>query len=63
MTAAEITPPGLTEVEAVRRLGGAGELAWRRSSRSYASTAAGNTVTIPNGIMLPFGMLTIVFGW
>src|SRR5581483_9251765 len=34
----------------------------RRSSRSYASILRANTFTIPNGILLLFGVLTIVFG-
>ena len=61
MTAAEITPPGLTEVEAARRLGarGACVAALEPLLREHCR---GNTVTIPNGILLLFGMLTIVFG-
>ncbi len=62
MTAAEITPTGLTEVEAARRLEARGEFARRRSSRSYASIVRANTVTIPNGILLFFGVLTITLG-
>ena len=56
---AEITPTGLTEVEAARRLEARGELPRRRSSRSYASIVRANTLTIPNGILLVFGVLTI----
>ncbi len=60
-TAPEITPTGLTEVEAKRRLETRGELPRRRSSRSYASIIRANTLTIPNGILLVFGVLTIAF--
>jgi cation-transporting P-type ATPase E len=60
--AAETTLTGLTEVEAGRRLEARGELPRRRSSRSYASIVRANTVTIPNGILLFFGLLTITFG-
>jgi P-type E1-E2 ATPase len=34
----------------------------RRSSRSYASIVRANSFTIPNGILLLFGVLTIAFG-
>src|SRR3984885_6258684 len=57
-----IAPTGLTEVEAARRLETRGRLPRRRRSRSYASILRANTVTIPNGILLLFGVLTIVFG-
>ena len=53
---------GLTGVEAARRLGARGGFARRRSSRSYASIVRANTVTIPNGILLFFGVLTITLG-
>ena len=62
MTIAQITQAGLTADEAARRLQARGELPRRRSSRSYASILRANTVTIPNGILLLFGVLTIVFG-
>ena len=62
MAAAETTLTGLTEVEAARRLETRGELPRRRSSRSYASIVRANTVTIPNGILLFFGVLTITIG-
>ena len=62
MAAAETTLTGLTDVEAARRLEARGELPRRRSSRSYASIVRANTVTIPNGILLFFGVLTITFG-
>jgi magnesium-transporting ATPase (P-type) len=57
-----ITSTGLTEAEAARRLEARGELRGRPSSRSYASIVRANTVTIPNGILLLFGVLTITFG-
>ena len=62
MAAAEIAPTGLSEVEAARRVAARGKVAPRRSSRSYASILRANTVTIPNGILLAFGVLTITFG-
>jgi cation-transporting P-type ATPase E len=34
----------------------------QHSSRSYASIVRANTLTIPNGILLLFGVLTITFG-
>jgi len=52
----------LSEVEAARRLAARGEFAPRRSSRSYSSIVRANTVTIPNGILLFFGVLTITLG-
>jgi cation-transporting P-type ATPase E len=60
-TATSITPTGLTEVEASRRLEARGKPPRRSSSRSYASIVRANTLTIPNGILLVFGVLTIVF--
>jgi P-type E1-E2 ATPase len=60
-TAATITPTGLTEVEASRRLQARGPIARRHTSRSYASILRANTLTVPNGILLVFGVLTIVF--
>jgi len=56
-----IARTGLTEVEAARRLRARGELPRRPSSRSYASIIRANTFTVPNGILLVFGVLTIVF--
>jgi magnesium-transporting ATPase (P-type) len=53
---------GLTQAEAKRRLEARGKLPRRRSSRSYTSILRANTVTIPNAILLLFGVLTIVFG-
>jgi magnesium-transporting ATPase (P-type) len=60
-TAPAITSTGLTEAEAARRLDARGRLPRRRSSRSYASIVRANTLTVPNGILLVFGVLTIVF--
>jgi P-type E1-E2 ATPase len=57
----EIASRGLTEVEAAQRLAARGELPRRRSSRSYASIVRANALTIPNAILLVFGVLTIVF--
>jgi cation-transporting P-type ATPase E len=62
VTVAQITPTGLSEHEAALRLQARGELPRQRSSRSYASILRANTVTIPNGILLLFGVLTITFG-
>jgi magnesium-transporting ATPase (P-type) len=53
---------GLTEAEAARRLKARGQLPRRHSSRSYRSIVRASTVTIPNGVLLVFGVLTIVFG-
>jgi cation-transporting ATPase E len=52
----------LTEAQAARRLEARGGRARRRSSRSYASIVRANTLTIPNGILLFFGVLTITLG-
>jgi P-type E1-E2 ATPase len=60
--AAETTAAGLSEAEAARRLDARGDLPRQRSSRSYASIVRANTLTIPNGILFLFGILTIVFG-
>jgi hypothetical protein len=61
-TADENALTGLTEVEAARRLEARGALRRQRSSRSYRSIVRGNTVNIPNGILLLFGGLTLAFG-
>jgi magnesium-transporting ATPase (P-type) len=53
---------GLTEAEAARRLEARGELPRQRSSRSYASIVRANTLNVPNGILLAFGVLTLAFG-
>jgi cation-transporting P-type ATPase E len=58
----EIAAGGLTEAEAARRLEARGKLPRQRSSRSYASIVRANTLTIPNGILFVFGVLTISFG-
>jgi cation-transporting ATPase E len=39
-----------------------GDVPRQRSSRSYASIVRANALTIPNGILLLFGVLTITFG-
>jgi cation-transporting P-type ATPase E len=57
----DIAQPGLTELEAARRLQARGKPARRRASRSYASILRANTLTIPNAILFVFGVLTIVF--
>jgi len=62
VTVAETSRTGLSEIEAARRLEARGEVTPTRSSRSYASILRANTVTIPNGILLLFGVLTITFG-
>jgi P-type E1-E2 ATPase len=56
-----ITETGLTVVEARRRLDARGAPPRHRSSRSYASIVRANTLTVPNGILLVFGTLTVVF--
>src|SRR4029077_15360494 len=60
--ALETAPAGLSEAEAARRLTARGPLPRPRSSRSYASIVRANTLTIPNGILLLFGVLTSAFG-
>jgi cation-transporting P-type ATPase E len=62
VTLADTPAAGLTSVEAARRLEARGELPRQRSSRSYASILTANTFTVPNGILLAFGILTITFG-
>ena len=63
VTVAEVSRTGLSEVEAARQLEARGEVRRRRwLRRSYASILRANTVTIPNGILLLFGVLTITFG-
>ncbi|TMK24868.1 MAG: HAD family hydrolase [Actinobacteria bacterium] len=52
---------GLTDLEAARRLDARGKLPRQRSSRSYASIVRANTLNVPNGILLFFGVLTITF--
>jgi magnesium-transporting ATPase (P-type) len=60
-TATGLTPTGLTELEASRRLAARGRLPQRGPSRSYASIVRANTLTIPNGILFGFGVLTLAF--
>jgi magnesium-transporting ATPase (P-type) len=52
---------GLTETEAAQRLSARGKVPRQGPSRSYASIIRANTVNIPNGILLVFGVLTIAF--
>jgi cation-transporting P-type ATPase E len=61
VTGVQTPSPGLTESDASRRLQARGSLPRRRSSRSYASILRANTFTVPNGILLVFGVLTIAF--
>jgi cation-transporting ATPase E len=60
--AAQIASLGLTQAEAARRLQARGPLPQERSSRSYASILRANTLNVPNGILLAFGVLTLAFG-
>src|SRR5205807_7892170 len=53
--------PGLSGTEAAKRLEARGEVPRQRSSRSYASIVRANTLNVPNGILLFFGVLTITF--
>jgi cation-transporting P-type ATPase E len=59
---AETPAVGLSEAEAAARLRAREKLPRQSSSRSYASIVRANTLTIPNGILLLFGVLTITFG-
>ncbi|HEV7585916.1 MAG TPA: HAD-IC family P-type ATPase [Solirubrobacteraceae bacterium] len=52
---------GLSAEEAASRLAARGKIPRQRSSRSYASIVRANTLNIPNGILLFFGVLTITF--
>jgi hypothetical protein len=61
-TATEVATAGLTEAEAARRLEARGPLPRQRSSRSYVSIVRANTLNVPNGILLLFGVLTLAFG-
>ncbi|HEX4188645.1 MAG TPA: HAD-IC family P-type ATPase [Solirubrobacteraceae bacterium] len=54
-------PRGLSEAEAAGRLEARGKLPRQSSSRSYASIVRANTLNIPNGILLFFGVLTLAF--
>src|SRR5882757_3506043 len=60
MEAATVT--GLRESEAARRLREAGPPHEPPTSRSYASIAVANTVTVFNLILASFGAATIIFG-
>ena len=61
VTGVETISTGLSEAEAARRLRERGKQPRRRSSRSYASILRANTFTVPNAILLVFGVLTITF--
>ena len=61
-SATDISLAGLTEAEAARRLETQGRPRHQRSSRSYLSIVRANTLNIPNGILLAFGVLTLTFG-
>jgi len=62
MTAVDTTSQGLTDVEAARRLKTRGRTPRPPASRSYASIVRANVVTIPNGILLFFGVLVLTLG-
>ncbi|HKZ15035.1 MAG TPA: HAD-IC family P-type ATPase [Solirubrobacterales bacterium] len=62
MEAATVTPAGLSESEAARRLREAGPKHEQPTSRSYTSIAIANTFTVFNAILAGFGIATIVFG-
>jgi cation-transporting ATPase E len=51
---------GLTSAEAARRLARRGKPPSRHSSRSYRSIIRANALTIPNELLVAFGVLTIV---
>jgi cation-transporting P-type ATPase E len=59
---ADRSPLGLTQEEADRRLAERGKVRAPQTSRSYPSIIRANTLTIPNGILFVFGVLTILFG-
>jgi cation-transporting ATPase E/undecaprenyl-diphosphatase len=55
-------PPGLSRVEAARRLAESGRRSVPRSSRSYASIVRANVFTVFNLILGVAGAATLVFG-
>ena len=57
----EVSARGLSETEAAQRLQARGKPPRQRTSRSYTSIVRANTLNIPNGILLFFGVLTIAF--
>jgi len=61
VTGTKIARAGLTEEEAEQRLRERRALPREHTSRSYASIIRANVVTVPNGILLVFGVLTVVF--
>jgi cation-transporting ATPase E len=56
-----VSPAGLSSAEAARRLERRGRPTERSATRSYASILRANALTIPNAILLAFGVLTIAF--
>ena len=60
-TASATVGPGLSSAEAARRREERGETRGRHSSRSYRSIFLANALTIPNAVLVVFGVLTIVF--
>ena len=60
-TAPEITPTGLTEVEAARRLEARASFLAAAPAAPTRASSAPTRSTIPNGILLVFGVLTIAF--
>jgi cation-transporting P-type ATPase E len=55
-------PPGLSQIEASRRLAESGRPSVRRSSRSYASIVRANVFTVFNLILGVAGAATLAFG-
>lgn len=58
----EPAPAGLSEAEAERRLAAARRPRRPEASRSYASIARANVLTVFNLILAAFGTLTLIFG-
>ena len=54
-------PAGLSSAEAARRFRQRGDARPPQTSRSYASIVRANALTIPNVILVAFGVLTLVF--
>ena len=57
-----VTPIGLSEQEAARRLRARGPVRPPATSRSYASIVRANVLTVFNAILATFGALTLAFG-
>jgi cation-transporting P-type ATPase E len=60
-TASATIGAGLSSAEAARRLERQGKAPRQQTTRSYASILRANAFTIPNEILVAFGVLTIVF--